>query len=478
MIKTQACVIGAGPAGYVCAIRLAQWGVRTVLVEKDDRLGGVCLNWGCIPSKAYIAAAKLWNDLSHAGDIGIDVQDARLDLRKMRDWKNSIVQRLAGGIGELMKRHKVEVVRGRARFVGKDRIEVQPSNGGSQIIEAGRFVIATGSRSIDIPGFKVDEDRILSSTGALDLTEVPKRLLVIGGGVIGLEIGMYLMKFGTALTVVELAGQILPGSDPDCVKVVSRTLKKAKATVHTQSRAVSAKPGKDGVTVAIETPKKTEEHTFDRVLVAVGRRPNTEDLGLDKAGVDLTDRGFVKIDAELRTSNPGIFAAGDVTGPPLLAHKGSKEGLIAAAVIAGKGDVYDVRAMPAAIFTDPEIASVGLTEAQAREKGLEVRVGTFPFAASGRALAGRETDGLVKIISDAGTDALLGCHIAGPHASELIAEAALAIEAGLSAEDLALTVHTHPTLAETLMEAAEDVHGLAVHIYNPKRPAREATAQG
>ena len=469
MIKTKACIIGAGPGGYVCAIRLAQLGVETVLVEKHERLGGVCLNWGCIPSKAYISAAKLWKELQHAGDVGIGIERATLNLKKMRDWKESVVTRLTGGIAELMKRHKVKIVHGTASFSGKDKLSVSLNSGGSETIQADHFVIATGSRSIDIPGFPVDEKNILSSTGALDLESVPKSLLVIGGGVIGLEIGMYLMKFGTQLTVVEMADQILPGTDPDCVKVLNRTLKKAKAKVHTRARAQGATVTKGGVTVKVELPKKTEEFTVEKVLVSVGRRPNSENLGLDKAGVKLTDRGFVQVDNQLRTSNPKIFAIGDVAGPPLLAHKGSKEGLVAASIISGQNEVYDVRAMPGAIFTDPEIGSVGLTEAEAKEKGLKVKIGTFPFAASGRALAGREADGMAKLIADAQTDELLGCHIVGPHASELIPEAALAIESGLAAEDLALTVHTHPTLSETVMEAAEDLHGLAVHIYNPKK---------
>ncbi len=470
MTAKKACVIGAGPAGYVCAIRLAQLGVEVVLIERESRLGGTCLNWGCIPSKAYISAAKLWQHLQHAEDMGISVSEPTLDLAKMKAWKDSIVTRLTGGISDLMKRRKVTIVRGTAGFTGPDRLEVRKDDGSKEEIRADAFVLATGSRSIDIPGFAVDEKDILSSTGALDLLSVPKSLLVIGGGVIGLEIGQYLQKFGTALSVVELMDQVLPGTDPDLVKVVTRNLKKAKVDLHLQSKAKGVKRSPAGLEVSIEGPKgDVKTVTVEKVLVAVGRRPNSENLGLDRAGVALSPKGFVVVDQQLRTSNPRIYAIGDLAGPPLLAHKGSKEGLVCAAVIAGKPDVYDVRAMPAAIFTDPEIASVGMTEAEAKTKGIDVHVGTFPFAASGRALAGGETDGLVKIVSEAKTDRLLGVHICGPHASELIAEGALGIEAGLHAEDLALTVHTHPTLAETLMEAAEDVHGLAVHIYNPKK---------
>ncbi len=467
MMETQACVIGAGPGGYVCAIRLAQLGIKTVLVEKEPRLGGVCLNWGCIPSKAYIQAAKLWEQIGAAGEVGISVESPSVDLAAMKQWKDGIVQRLTGGIAELMKRNKVEVVHGTASFTSKDTISVV-NGGDKQTIKADNFVIATGSSSIDIPGFEVDEESILSSTGALDLEAVPESMLVIGGGVIGLEIGQYLMKFGTKLTVVEMMDQLLPGTDPDCVKVVSRKLKKGKAAVHLKSKAAGCKKTAGGIEVTFETPKKTETVTVEKVLVAVGRRPNSRGLGLEAAGVKVDQRGFVEVNERLQSSNPNIYAIGDVAGPPLLAHKGSKEGLVAAAVIAGKPELMDVRAMPAAIFTSPEIASVGMSETEAREAGHEVRVGTFPMAASGRALAGRETDGMVKLVADAKTDLLLGAHICGPSASDLIAEAALAIEAGLCAEDLALTVHTHPTLAETVMEAAEDVHGLAVHIYNPK----------
>jgi dihydrolipoamide dehydrogenase len=469
-VSTKAVVIGAGPAGYVCAIRLAQLGVETTIIEKEGRLGGTCLNWGCIPSKAYISAAKLWEQLQDAARIGISVENPRVDLARMRAWKDGIVQRLSGGITELMKRHNVQVRAGTASFTARDRVELREAGGSRAELTADVFVVATGSRSIDIPGFPVDEKSVLSSTGALDLDAVPGSLLVIGGGVIGLEIGQYLGAFGTRLTVIELMDQLLPGTDPDLVRIVARNLKKAGATVHLRSKATSLRRTPEGLEVGIEGQDgKTTKAVVEKVLVAVGRKPNSEGLGLDLAGVELTPRGFVKVDRQLRTTNPKVFAIGDLAGPPLLAHKGSKEGLVAAAVIAGRKEAFDARAIPAAIFTNPEIASVGLTETEARAQGLAVRTGTFPFAASGRALAGRETDGLVRIVAEAGTDRLLGVHIAGPHASELIAEGALALEAGLAAEDLALTVHTHPTLAETLMEAAEDVHGLAIHIYNPKR---------
>ncbi len=469
-ISTTACIIGAGPAGYVAAIRLAQLGVPVTLVEREARLGGTCLNVGCIPSKAYISAAKLWAEIGHAEEVGISVQGRSLDLAKMKAWKDSIVQRLTGGIAALLKNNKVQVLGGTAKFTGPNSISITSASG-TVALTAQHFVIATGSRWIDIPALPVNEQDVLSSTGALDLCAVPKSLAVIGGGVIGLEIGMYLMKFGTKVTVVELMDQILPGTDADCVKVLARRLKKEGAVVHLKTKATGFARTEAGIELAIETPTGAKSVVVEKILVAVGRRPNSGDLGLEAAGVTLDQRGFVVTDAQRRSSNPAVFAIGDVAGAPLLAHKGSKEGLLVADVIAGKNSIWDVRAMPGAIFTDPEIASVGLSEAQAKAAGLTVRIGTFPFAASGRALASRETEGLVKIIADASSDKLLGVHICGPHASELIAEAALAIEAGLSAEDLALTVHTHPTFAETMMEAAEDVHHLAVHIYNPAKPS-------
>ena len=468
-MATTACVIGAGPGGYVAAIRLAQLGVETTLVERDSRLGGVCLNRGCIPSKAYIQSAKLWEEIHHASEVGISVETPRLDLSATKEWKDGIVQRLTGGIAQLMKRNGVRLIRGNARFTSPSELLVEAEDAAPQTLRADHYIVATGSRPIEIPGFHFDEKSILSSTGALDLRKLPESLLVVGGGVIGLEIGQYLMKFGCELSVVELSDQLLPGTDPDLVKILGRKLRRQKATVHLKSKATSAQILEDGwVRVGIQTPKSELSIEVEKVLVCVGRRPNAENLGLEEAGVRTQKGGFIEVDRQLRSSNPKIFAIGDVAGPPLLAHKASKEGLVAAAVIAGQNDEMDAT-IPGAIFTDPEIASVGLSVKDAKDQGRAISVGSFPFTASGRALASRESDGMVKIIADAETDLILGVHIAGPHASELIAEATLAIEAGLCSEDLALTVHTHPTFAEALMEAAEDVHHLAVHIYNPAR---------
>lgn len=468
MKSTKACVIGAGPGGYVAAIRLAQLGQAVVLVERDE-LGGVCLNRGCIPSKAYIGASKLYDKMRTAEECGLQTSAVSVNLAKMRAWKDGVVGRLRGGVTELLRRNGVEVVHGTARFTDASTIEVTPKEGPASSIQAEQFLVATGSRPFDLPGFAIDGKRIITSTEALDLESVPKSLLVLGGGVIGLEIGMYLAKFGAALTVVELTGQLLPGTDPDLVAVVARTLKKNKATVLTSSKALGATVKGDRVDVRVETGGSERTIAVECVLVSVGRKPNTEGLGLDAAGVKTNAKGTIEVDRRLRTSNPRICAIGDVVGGALLAHKASKEGLVAAAVMAGGKDVYDVRAMPSAIFTDPEIATVGLSEAEARSAGHEVRVATFPFAALSRAVAGRETDGFVKMVADAKDDRLLGVGIVGANASELIAEAALAIEAGLCAEDVGLTVHAHPTLAEGLHEVAEAVHGHAIHVYQPKR---------
>ncbi len=468
MKTTKACVIGSGPGGYVAAIRLAQLGIQTTVIEREA-LGGVCLNWGCIPSKAYIGAAKLYDKVKTAEECGIYASDLRVDLPKMRDWKNGVVNRMKNGIGELFKRNGVTLTYGTAKFTGPDTVEVTSQDAPPETIKAEMFLVATGSRPFDLPTFPIDRKHIITSTEALDLDHVPKSLLVLGGGVIGLEIGMYLAKFGTELTIVEMMDQLLPGTDPDLVAVVQRNLKKKKAHIHLGTKALGATVKGDVVETRIQTPKGEETVTTELVLVSIGRKPNTENLGLDRAGVKVGPKGFIEVDPQMRTSNARIFAIGDAVGGALLAHKASKEGLVAAAAMAGGKDVYDVTAMPGAIFTDPEIATVGLSEAEAQKRGYLVKVGSFPFGALGRAVAGRETDGLIKMVTDAKDDRILGVGIAGASASDLIAEAALAIEAGLTAKDVALTVHAHPTLAESMMEVAEAVHGDAIHIFQPKK---------
>ncbi len=468
MKRTQAVVIGAGPGGYVAAIRLAQLGVKTVIIEKDE-LGGVCLNRGCIPSKAFISGASVFDSIQHAGEIGIKTSKPTVDLGAMRKWKDTIVDRLTSGVGGLLTKAGVETIYGEASFKDKNTLSIKGKDGNSELA-FDHCMIATGSRSLEIPPFPQDGKDVISSTEALNLDSVPKNLCVIGGGVIGLEIGMYLGTFGANVTVIEMLDQILPGVDAEIAKTLARELKKKKIKVHTKTKALGFTGKKGKLEVQIEDAKgKKTSLAADKILVSVGRRPNTEGLGLDKIGINLDERGFIQVNNKLQTSVAHIHAIGDVCGGMLLAHKASKEGLVAAAVIAGKNEIYDVKAMPGAIFTVPEIATVGLTEDEAKKSGHKVRVGKFPFAALGKALASRHTEGFVKIVADEETDRVLGIHIIGAHASDIISEAALAIEMGACAEDIGLTVHPHPTLGESLMEAAEAVHGMAIHIFNPKK---------
>lgn len=460
-------VIGAGPAGYVCAIRLAQLGQEVTVVEREY-LGGVCLNVGCIPSKALIAAGSLLHKISKADAMGIQVDGVKLDLAKLVEWKAGIVSKLTGGVGVLLKKNGVTVIFGSARLVDKNTVLVAGKEG-EQTLHADDIVIATGSAPIEIPGFAFDEESVWSSTGALRPERLPDHLVVIGGGYIGLELGMMYKKLGSAVTVLEATAGALPGQDRDCVKVIERALKKSKIKLRTETFAKSWERRGDSLVVTIESKQGKEEVECDQILSTVGRRPHSDGLGLEAVGLATDEQGFVPVDKRMRTQVPNIYAIGDIAGQPMLAHKGSKEGLVAAAVIAGQAEEYDARCVPAVIFTSPEMASVGLTEEQCKEQGLEYLVGSFPFGASGRAMSLMETEGFVKILADAETDELLGVHIVGPEATELIAEAALAIEMGATAEDLARTIHAHPTLPETLMEAAEAVHGMAVHIFQGKR---------
>ncbi|MDG1984390.1 MAG: dihydrolipoyl dehydrogenase, partial [Planctomycetota bacterium] len=461
--KRKVVVIGAGPAGYVCGIRLAQLGQDVTVVEKQY-WGGTCLNVGCIPSKALIAAGTLLDKIKHAQVMGITTQGVDLDVEKLVEWKTGIVGKLTGGVHGLLKNYGSKVVMGTAKIVDKNTVQVSGGDG-DQTIKCDDIVIATGSEPINIPGFTCDEDNVWSSTGALTPKEIPGHLLVIGGGYIGLELGMMYRKLGSEVTVLEGTPGALPGQERDCVKVIERSLKKMGIKLVTEAFAQgwTDKGGKKVVTYKGKKGEQTIE--CDQILSTVGRRPYSEGLGLENAGLAVTKQGFLEVSKQMRTSVPNIYAVGDIAGQPMLAHKGSHEGLVAAAVIAGKNEEYDARCVPAVIFTSPEMSSVGLTEDQCKEKGLNYRTGQFPFAASGRAMTLQETDGFVKIISDADTDEVLGVHMVGPEVTELIAEAALAIEMGATVEDISRTIHAHPTLPESMMEAAEAVHGSAVHIF-------------
>jgi dihydrolipoamide dehydrogenase len=465
-------VIGSGPAGYVCAIRLAQLGKKVTVIEKGE-IGGVCLNVGCIPSKALITAGTLFERVQHSKEMGIEITGAKLNMAKLVEWKGSVVKKLTGGVSGLLKANGCTTIAGEAKFTGPKSLDVKTAQG-TVSVTFNQCVVATGSRPAKLPGFEVDQKRIVDSTGALEQKELPKTLLCIGGGYIGLELGTFYAKAGTKVTVVEAMPNLLSGVDPDLTRVVQKRLEKMGVKIKIGVGVKSQKPGKKGTDVTF-ADGSTEN--YDLVLVTIGRTPNSDGLALDKAGLKPDAKGFLTVDPQRRTSVPHIFAIGDIAGQPLLAHKGSKEGIVAAEVIAGQKTTYDVIAMPAVIFTDPEIATVGLTEAEAKAKGLQVQIGIFPMAANGRALSMNEPDGMVKMIGDAKTGRLLGAHIVGVEASNLISELALALEMGAMVEDIALTVHPHPTLPETLMEAAEATLGHAIHIYQRKAaPAAHAPA--
>ncbi|HET9596504.1 MAG TPA: dihydrolipoyl dehydrogenase [Anaeromyxobacteraceae bacterium] len=467
----DAVVIGAGPGGYVAAIRLAQLGKKTALVDREA-LGGVCLNWGCIPSKALIAAANLVEDLRGSADRGITA-DPKVDVAKLRQFKNDVVKKLVGGVGMLEKGNGVEVVKGTATFVGPNAVEVAGA-GEAQRLEAQAFIVATGARPVQIPGFEFDGKDVWSAKEAVDLPEIPKRLVVVGGGIIGLELGTVYAKLGSKLTVVEALPTILSGIDPEAVRLVAKGLRQRGVTTHVSAKAKKLERKGGELAVTVEVGGKDEVVACDKVLVAVGFRPNSEGFGLDKAGVKVGPRGFVEVNERMQTNVPSIYCIGDLSGAPLLAHKASKEGEIAAEVIAGKKSLRDWVAMPAAIFTDPEVAAVGLSEEEAQKAGYEPIVGKFAFAALGRAIAIDHTEGFVKVVGDRKTKLLLGATIVGPEASDLIAEAALALEMGAYLEDVALTVHAHPTLPEAFMEACKAALGEAIHALNrPERPKRE-----
>ena len=462
-------VIGAGPAGYVCAIRCAQLGLKTAVVEKES-LGGVCLNVGCIPSKALIAAAKLAHKIQTADLMGIKAKFEGIEVDKLVAWKAGIVNKLTSGVGGLLKSHKIDTFMGDAQVSAKNKVAVK-SKDGNKTLEARNIVVATGSTPIAVPGFDFDGENVWSSTDALAPKALPKRMVVIGGGYIGLELGLVYHNLGTEVTVLEFMDRVLPGMEEELSKEMGRSLKKKKIDVNLKTKATGYKKAKKGLAVTAEVDGKPQTFETDVVLSCVGRRPNGKGLGLDAIGVKVDDHGFIGVDHRRQTNVPGVYAIGDVAGQPMLAHKGSHEGLVAAAAIAGdKGAAYDPACIPAVIFTDPEIASVGLSAAEAKAAGFDPIEGKFPFAASGRAMSLNETEGWVKVIADKNTDKVLGVHMIGPEVTELIAEAALAIEMGATVGDMTATIHAHPTLPEAMMEAAEAVHSMAVHIFQkPKK---------
>jgi dihydrolipoamide dehydrogenase len=463
----DAIVIGSGPGGYPSAIRLAQLKQKTVCIEKEQP-GGVCLNWGCIPSKALISAAHLYEKAQAGASMGLKISGVEIDPDRMQDWKEGIVKRLTGGVRALLKGNGADLLVGTATITGPKHVEVKLPDGSVEKLEATKgIVIATGSSTIEIPTFKFDGERVIGAKEAVSLRRIPKRLLVIGGGVIGLELGMVYQAFGAELTVVEALPDLLTGVDPDCTKVVERRILKRNGAIHKKAKALGYERQADGsLSVRIDVEGKEQVIAADTVLVAVGMRPNSKNLGLEQVGVAVDARGFIPTDRAGRTNIPSIYAIGDVSGPPLLAHKATKEGEVVAEVIAGHKAEKDWVTIAGAIFTDPEIATAGLTEAEATAKGFEVSVGKFPFAALGRAMALNETEGFAKVVADKKTKQVLGVHIVGPEASTMISEAALSLEMAAFLEDLSMTIHPHPTLGEALMEAAAHAMGAAIHIAN------------
>ncbi|HSP06078.1 MAG TPA: dihydrolipoyl dehydrogenase [Acidobacteriota bacterium] len=462
--ECDALVIGAGPGGYVCAIRLGQLKQKAILVEKAW-IGGTCLHVGCIPSKALITAAKFYEKLKHASDFGVNVQGASVDFPKMVQWERSIVEKFTGGIRQLLKSNNVETVMGTARFLSPKEVEVR---NGDEVttISAKNIVIATGSVPAGVPIFPFDGERIISSTEALVLPDVPKRLIVIGGGYIGLEMGIMFAHLGSKVTVVEMMDQLLPGFDAELVRTLTRSLRAKGIEYFVKAKAKSYEGTVGNMKLTAEVEGQDRVFEADRILLTVGRKPNTSGLEIEKAGLKTDPQGFLPVNNKCQTSVAGIYAIGDVIGNPMLAHKASKEGEIVAEIIAGHNRVVDYLAMPAVIFTDPEIAIVGLSESEAKEKGYNVAAGKFPFAALARALTQGSTEGYVKVIFDKDSKQVLGIHIIGVNASDLIGEAALAIEMGTTVEDISLTVHPHPTLTEAMMESAKAALGEAIHIVN------------
>jgi len=452
-------VMGAGFGGYVAAIRLRQLGQEVLLVE-NEFLGGVCLNVGCIPSKTIVRAAKLLKQIQRARDFGIEISQAKVDLQRLQAWKTNVVDKLRTGVAYLCKGNNVNLVYGEARFQGPHEVQVNTEHE-LRTFTANNIIIATGSRPVELPSFKFDGNFVITTTEALSLSEVPKNFVVIGGGVSGLELGSAYARFGSHVTIIEMLDQLLPGVDIELVRIVERSLRKLGVETRVKARAKWARDGKVGAQLA---DGSEVEFPADKVMVTVGRRPNSDHIGLENTGVKTDASGFIQVNSQMQTNVSGIYAIGDVVGQPLLAHKASKQGIVAAEVICGQASAADFKAIPSAIWTDPEIATVGLTEAEARKKGYDPIVGKFPFTALGRAMAVGETDGFIKVVAHKESEQILGVHMVGADVTDLISEAALAIEMGATLDDLALTVHPHPTLPEALMEASEAAKGKAIHI--------------
>jgi dihydrolipoamide dehydrogenase len=468
MQAAEVVVIGGGPGGYTAAFRAADLGKQVTLIERDPQLGGVCLNVGCIPSKALLHAAQIINEAAAFAAHGVQFGKPAVDLAALRTWQQQVVRRLTGGLTSLAKQRKVTVLRGEAQFTGTHTLTVTTAEG-SQALRFHHAIIAAGSQPVRLP-FLPDDPRVMDSTGALALADMPARLLIIGGGIIGLEMATVYAALGAQVTIVELQDQLIPGADADLVRVLHKRLQPRCAAIYLQAKVTRIDAGVAALTVYFEGGKAPASAEFDRVLVAVGRRPNGKTLGLDTAGVAVTDAGFIPVNNLQQTNLSHILAVGDITGNPMLAHKASHEAKVAAEVIAGLPAAFDARAIPSVAYTDPEVAWMGLTELEAKKQGIELEKAVFPWAASGRNLGLGREDGFTKLLFDKQTHRLLGAGIVGINAGELIAEAVLALEMGADAEDLALTIHPHPTLSETLGLAAEIASGCITDLYLPKKP--------
>jgi len=475
--STQLVVIGGGPGGYAAAFFAADMGLNVTLVDMEANPGGVCLFRGCIPSKALLHVAKVASEAKHAANWGLTYSEPKIDLDKLRGFKESVVLKLTGGLGQVAKMRKVTYVQGKATFVSPTELSVELVGGGDkQSLTFEHAIIATGSHPTQIPGLSIKSDRVMDSTGALDLPEIPATLLVVGGGYIGLELGSVYAALGTKVTVVEMTDGLLPGADRDLVAFLARRLETTLHKILLKTRVTGMEETKKGIKVLMEgegLADADKAQVFDRVLVSIGRRPNSAVPGLDKTGVQVNEKGFIQVDAAMRTSTSNIFAIGDVVGEPMLAHKASHEARVAVEAIMGHKVAFEPQAIPAVVFTDPEVAWCGLTETEAKKQGRKVEIAKFPWAAIGRAIAIDRPDGMTKLVIDPDTERILGVGLVGAGAGENIAEGVLAVEMAALASDLKLTIHPHPTMSETLMEAAEVFFGHATHVYRPKKKSAQ-----
>lgn len=468
--KTQLAVIGAGPGGYAAAFLAADMGMQVTLIDKLKNPGGTCLYWGCIPSKAYLHVAKLLNEAKEAVNWGIDFGEPKIDIEKLRSFKEKVVAQNTGGTGQLVKQRKINYIQGEAKFNNSNSVTVNKVDGGTEEVTFENAILATGSVPAIIPGLSIDSPLVMDSTDALELESVPNRLLVVGGGVIGMELGSVYAALGSKVTVVEMMPSLLPGADKDLVNAFQKSVEPKFEKILLKTKV--AKLEDSGKVLKVKLEGENLEETdleFDKALISIGRSPVTKNLGLENTKIQLTERGFVKVDHKRQTDDPKIYAIGDIVLGPMLAHKASAEGKVAVEAIAGHKVAFEPAVIPGVVYTDPEVAWAGITEIEAKEKGIKVEVARFPWAASGRARTMDRTDGLTKIILDPETERILGVGIVGAGAGELIAEGALAIEMAALAKDVALTIHAHPTLSETMMESAEVYFGQATHLYRPKR---------